>query len=100
MNHSACSIINDSRLHHQDEYVFPELQTKTSATQFFRAWAKAAGIEKKIGCHTARHTFAILDIENGAALYTVSKMLGHTDIQTTQIYSKAMDKMKRAPVEL
>jgi integrase len=100
INHSAWSIIDDGRLHHQDEYIFPELQTKTSATQYFRAWAKAAGIEKKIGWHTARHTFAVLALENGADLYTVSKLLGHTDIQTTQIYAKATDKMKRSAVEL
>jgi len=99
INKSAWAIIDDGREHHIDEFVFPELQTKTSATQYFRAWAKAAGIEKKIGWHTARHTFAVLALENGADLFTVSKLLGHSDIQTTQVYAKATDSMKRKVVD-
>jgi integrase len=99
INSSAWEIIKDDALHNHDELVFPKLKSKTSATQYFRVWTRAAGIDKKIGWHTARHTFAVLALEGGADLYTVSKLLGHTDIQTTQVYAKATDKKKREAVD-
>lgn len=100
INESAWAIIKDDAIHAPDELVFPALSLSlTSATQYFRVWTKAAGIDKKIGWHTARHTFAVLALEGGADLYTVSKLLGHTDIQTTQVYAKATDGMKRMAVD-
>ncbi len=100
INSSAWAIIDDGAIHNKEELIFPELsQSKTSATQYFRVWTKAASIDKKIGWHTARHTFAVLTLEGGADLYTVSKLLGHTNIQTTQVYAKATDKKKREAVE-
>jgi site-specific recombinase XerD len=100
INESAWQIIDDKKLHNANELVFPLLSaSKTSATQYFRLWTEKAGIPKKIGWHTARHTFGTLALEGGADLYTVSKLLGHTDIATTQVYAKATDKLKREAVE-
>lgn len=60
-------------------------------------WCNKAGISKHITFHSARHTNAILLLENGADIYTVSKLLGHREIRTTSIYSKILDKkMKEA----
>jgi site-specific recombinase XerD len=56
-------------------------------------------VRKRIGWHTARYTLAVLALEAGAELYTVSRRLGHTDIKTTQVYAKATDKLKRAAVD-
>ena len=42
--------------------------------------------------HIARHTFATMSLNNHVPLETISKMLGHSDIKTTQIYAKMMDK--------
>ena len=54
-------------------------------------------ITKHITFHSARHTNAVLLLENGADIYTVSKRLGHREIRTTEIYTKIIDeKMKEA----
>lgn len=62
--------------------------------------ATAAGIGKKVTFHVSRHTFATMMITAGADLYTISKLIGHTDIRTTQIYSKVVDQKKREAVAL
>ncbi|MGG5577919.1 tyrosine-type recombinase/integrase [Myroides sp. C15-4] len=60
-------------------------------------WCNKAGISKHITFHSARHTNAVLLLENGADIYTVSKRLGHREIRTTAIYAKIVDeKMKEA----
>jgi len=59
-----------------------------------RNWMKAAGIIKKITFHCARHTFATLCLTFDIDIYTVSKLLGHRDLKTTQIYAKLIDKKK------
>ena len=54
--------------------------------------AKEAGVEKNITFHMARHTFATtITLSHGIPIETVSKMLGHTSIKTTQIYAKILD---------
>lgn len=44
--------------------------------------------------HKVRHTYATLQLANGTDIYTVSKMLGHTNVRTTQLYTKVVDKKK------
>ena len=41
--------------------------------------------------HMGRHTFAVLCLNNGVGIETLAKMMGHTDIKTTQIYAKVLD---------
>lgn len=52
--------------------------------------AAACGISKNVSSHVGRHTFATLALSNGVGIEVVSKMLGHTNINTTQIYAKVL----------
>ena len=65
-----------------------------------RTLIKKAGISKHVTFHTARHSFATLTLTYGADLYTVSKLLGHANIRTTQVYAKIVDESKRKAVNL
>lgn len=74
--------------------VFNGLFLSPSLNKYVKKWAEAAGITKNVSFHTARHTFATMMLTLGADLYTTSKLLGHTNIATTQIYAKIIDKKK------
>ena len=74
------------------------LPCRTCILDHLVAWVKAAGIEKKISFHCARHTNATLLLTYGVDLYTVSSLLGHTDVRTTQIYAKIIDEKKKQAV--
>lgn len=55
--------------------------------------AKDCGIRKNITFHVARHTFATaITLSNGVPIETVSKLLGHTKLSTTQIYARVVEK--------
>lgn len=64
-------------------------------SKILKRMAIKAKIGKVVTFHTARHTFATLALKQGVDLYTVSKLLGHTDIKNTQIYAKIVDETKR-----
>lgn len=76
-----------------DEMVFVGLK-KWDVDRVLPAWVLEAGISKHITFHCFRHTYATLQIAAGTDLFTVSKMLGHKSIKTTQIYAKLVDEKK------
>jgi integrase len=75
--------------------VFDGLEYSAYQNKHLFQWIGAAGITKDITFHCFRHTFATLQLFNGTDIYTVSKMLGHKDLKTTQIYAKIVDQTKR-----
>lgn len=79
------------------ERVFKGLKYSMTFNTEITRWCNRAGVHKHITFHSARHTNAVLLLENGADIYTVSKRLGHKEIRTTAIYAKIVDKkMKEA----
>lgn len=67
---------------------------------YLKEIATVCGINKKITYHVARHSFATLSISYGVPIESVSKMLGHTNIRTTQIYAKIIDTKLSADMDM
>ena len=82
------------------EFVFPLVATtNTNCLGYFDRWARNAGVEKKIGWHTARRSFATIAVECGVDQYVISKLLGHTSIRHTSTYSQVSMPTKRDAVD-
>ena len=82
----------------RENYVF-QFRDRSIIYKYLQDWGKRAGIEKHLIFHMSRHTCATILLYYGADLYTVSKILGHTSIKSTQIYAKVVDSMKRKAVD-
>lgn len=65
-----------------------------------RKWAAECNIHKHISFHTSRHTFAVLMLSAGVDIYTLSRLLGHSSVTTTQIYADIVDARRRAAVDM
>lgn len=100
LSNEALKWLPNSTKKQKTEKVFAGLITLGRTNEVLPKWAKRAGINKHITFHVARHTHATLMITLGADVYTVSKLLGHTNITTTQIYAKIVDERKRQAVDL
>ena len=83
----------------QEKNVFEGLKYSAYHNKHLYQWIGAAGITKDITFHCFRHTFATLQLFNGTDIYTVSKMLGHKDLKSTQVYAKIVDKAKRTAAD-
>ena len=91
---SASAIINRYAFHpvccHKGTAL--PVSTNEKMNAYLKEIAGVCGINKKLTYHTARHTFATtVTLSNGVPIETVSKMLGHTNIKTTQHYAKILD---------
>lgn len=82
-----------------EQLVFEGLPSPSWISKPLERWIKASGITKHITFHCFRHTFATLQLANGTDIYTVSKMLGHTNVKTTQIYTKVVDAKKESAAD-
>lgn len=75
--------------------ILPGLTYSAHWNKILKQWVRDAGITKPITFHSFRHTYATLQLSLGTDIYTVSKMLGHRELKTTQIYAKIVDQSKR-----
>lgn len=67
---------------------------------YLKELADICGIRKNLTYHLARHTFATtVALTNGVSIESVSKMLGHTNIRTTQIYAKVINQKSGSEME-
>ena len=73
--------------------------TQTILPLYLKDWIKSAGITKRITFHGFRHTYATLQLAAGTDLYTISKMLTHSNVGTTQVYADVVNDLKRKASE-
>jgi integrase len=92
-------IKRQKKLHPNSELVFILNDSKDKINKHIRQIATTAKIKKWLHYHISRHTFATWLITRGVDIYTVSKLLGHRDIATTQVYAKLVDAKKDSYVE-
>ena len=76
---------------YRDGKLFPIL-TNQKTNAYLKEIADLCGVKKNLTFHLARHTFATMSISKGVPMESVSKMLGHTNIKTTQIYARITNK--------
>jgi len=79
----------------KDDLLIPDLEYSSYNNIKLQEWIDSAKIDKVITFHCARHTFATLQLTLGTDIYTVSKLLGHKELKTTQIYGKIIDEKKQ-----
>ena len=85
----AKQLIEQYRIVAKNQFIFPVPSNAENMNRTLRRIAKQAGINKWISSHMGRHTFSsTVTLSQGVPIETVSQMLGHTNIQTTQIYAK------------
>lgn len=83
-----------------DAKVFPDAPTIGCADRALKHMAKRAGIDKTISFHCSRHTFATLALTAGGDIFTTSKILGHVNVHTTEIYAEVVNEKKVEAVNL
>jgi integrase len=84
-------VFQTAKLGEMNEFVF---------ARHLKKWEAEAKLNKRLHIHVGRHTYATLALSNNVSLYTVSKMLGHSNISVTQVYAEVIDKVKQEAAEM
>ncbi|MFH4726391.1 site-specific integrase [Vibrio diabolicus] len=89
---SAESLLGSPKASH--EGVFKGLKYSSYINVELLRWALAAGISKHVTFHAGRHTFAVIQLSRGIDIYAVSKLLGHSELKTTEIYADIIEQRR------
>ena len=85
-------ILKKYELRRDGNFLLP-VMSNAKYNLYLKEIASICGIEKRVTSHLARHTFATtVTYANGVSIESISKMLGHTKLSTTQIYARIVDK--------
>ncbi|MNR09789.1 Tyrosine recombinase XerD [compost metagenome] len=77
------------------ERIFKGLKYSAWHNMELTRWALQAGITKKVTFHSARHTFAVIQLNRGVDIYALSRLLGHSELRTTEIYADILESRRR-----
>jgi integrase len=99
INKSAMEILEEQKRIARGKIIFKLPKSNSNSNKHLKDWVIQSGITKHITFHCSRHTFATLCLTSDIDIYTVSKLLGHTDIKNTQIYAKLIDKKKDEAID-
>ena len=80
--------------------IFNLPKSMASVELYIKVWSEFAEIDKHVTFHTARHTFAVNILNSGGDIYTLSKLLGHKRVTTTQIYADITEDKKLKTISL
>ena len=82
------------------EPVFSLPRSLSTTEMYLKVWTEFAGIDKHVTFHTARHSFAVNILSSGGDIYTLSRLMGHKRVSTTQIYADILDTTKKKTIDL
>ena len=97
LNDGLLSLIGKSTTNDPNEKIF-KLPSQEMCLKALRHWTAKAGITKHITWHCGRHSFAVNILNNGANIKTVASLLGHSSLQHTEKYTRAVDSLKEAAI--
>lgn len=93
LNDDLLTLIGETSADSPNEKIF-KLPSQPMCLKALRHWTAKAGITKHITWHCGRHSFAVNILNNGANIKTVASLLGHSGLQHTEKYTRAIDKLK------
>lgn len=90
LNEDAYRILLSRKLLSDNEYVFSnkgQLLDANFITHKLKKYVRLLGLDDRLNLHSLRHTFATWLVQEGAPVYEVQKLLGHSNISVTQVYT-------------
>lgn len=98
LNESLLQLIGEPKQGENKNSLIFNLPTYEMCWKSLQRWVENAGINKHISWHCARHSFAVNILNNGANIKTVAELLGHSGLQCTEKYVRAVDKLKEEAI--